>query len=219
VIVRFATGLRKPGTTVEQFQEHWRTLHAEAVLALDGLAAYTQNHLVLRADGTPWLPWPATDACAEISFPSVEAMDAAFASPDAVAVRADSALFIEPGRGGLTVGARRVIADGCDPDGGVKLVSVFRRAAGFDPGMFVDVLAGEYAQAVATGGPLRHEQLIPLDPSDPVNIYDAVDLLWFADPDSAARFAVSPAAGRAAAALTGRVLGAERLIARPVRIL
>lgn len=220
MIVRFASGLRKAGTTVAEFQQHWRTTHADAVLALDGLARYVQNHLVLRDDGTPWLPWPASDACAEIEFESVEAMDAAFASPAADAVRADSALFIEPGRGGLTVCERRVVADGRPADEGVKLLTAFRRFPACEQDRLEDVLAGPYAAAVAEAAPLRHEQLLPIRDAA-VNAgatCDAVDLLWFATAEEAAAFAVSRIAGRATCELTGHVYGAERLVARPVRV-
>lgn len=221
MIVRFATGLRKAGTTVTGFQRHWRTTHAEAVLELEGLDTYVQNHLLLRKDGTPWLPWPATDACAEIEFASLEAMDAAFASPAADDVRADSALFLEPGRGALTVCTRRVLAgEGWDRDEGVKLVTALRRLPGCSRDAFEDVLGGSYARAVAAGGVRRHEQLLPLrDAAANADAFcDAVDLLWFRTAEEAAAFAVSDAAGRVALELTGRAFGAERLVARPVRI-
>lgn len=220
MIVRFATGLRKAGLTVEQFQRHWRGPHAEVVLELEGLTAYVQNHLVLRGDGAPWLPWPATDACAEIEFATVEAMDAAFASPAAGPVRADSALFIEPGRGGLTLCHRRVLSAGRRPDHGVKLVTALRRFPGCDPGRFVEVLADAYAAAVAEARPLHHEQLVRLPhlAADEGAFCDAVDLLWFPDAATAARYAVSDVAGRATCALTGVAFGAERLVAAPVTI-
>ena len=221
MIVRFATGLRRAGTTVSEFQKHWRTTHADAVLALEGLTGYVQNHLLLREDGTPWLPWPATDACAEIEFSSVEAMAAAFASPAADDVRADSELFIEPGRGGLTVCTRRTLAgEGVDRDAGVKLVTALRRFPSCGQDDLEDVLGAAYASAVATGRPIRHEQLLPLrDPGVNAGAFcDAVDLLWFATADEAAAFAVSDAAAAAAVELTGRAFGAERLVARPLRI-
>jgi len=221
VIVRFASGLRKAGLTVGQFQEHWRTLHADAVLALDGLEAYVQNHLILRADGTPWLPWPTTDACAEIEFRSIEEMDAAFSSPAADAVRADSAHMIEPGRGGLTICERRLLAgDGWSPDEGVKLVTALRRFPACDPDAFAATLGGAYAEEVATAAPLRHEQLVPIrdEAANAGAFCELVDLLWFPDAETAAAFAVSETMGRAAAVLTGVAFGVERLVARPVRV-
>ena len=51
-VVRFASGLRRAGLSVPEFQLHWRTTHAEVVLELDGLTGYVQNHLVLRDDST-----------------------------------------------------------------------------------------------------------------------------------------------------------------------
>jgi uncharacterized protein (TIGR02118 family) len=220
-VVRFATGLRKAGTTVEEFQRHWRTTHAEAVLRMDGLTAYVQNHLILREDGTPWLPWPTTDAAAEIEWESVEVMEAAFASPVADDVRADSALFLEHGRGGLTVHTRRVLTGAShDRDSGVKLVTALRRFPGCGQDQLEETLAGPYAEAAAVPGALRHEQLVPVRglAANEAGFCDAVDLLWFATAEEAAAFAVSEAAGRAAQALTGRAYGTERMVATPVRV-
>lgn len=218
-VVRFASGLRRAGLTIPAFQHHWRTTHAEAVLELEGLTGYVQNHLVLHDDGAPWLPWPLTDAAAEIEFSSVEVMDAAFASPAADRVRADGALFIEPGRGGLSLHTRRVLVDGHDRDEGVKLVTALRRLPGVEPATLDAVLAGPYADAVAAGRPLRHEQLTPIDhPVNATAFCDAVDLLWFATPEAAVAFALSEPASRAADALSGRAFGCERIVARPVRI-
>lgn len=215
MIVRFATALRRAGTTTPEFQRHWRTLHAEAVRALPRLGRYVQNHLILRDDGRPWLPRPTFDACAEIEFTDVPAMEAAFSSPAADAVRADSALLVEPGRGGLTICRRRLLREGRED--GVKLVSVLRRFPACPQEELEAVLAGEYAEAVgAAGHVVRHEQLLPLPGGTPA--CDAVDLLWFPDAEAAHAFVFSDAADQGADALAGRALGIERLVAQPVLV-
>lgn len=190
------------------------------MLELEGLTGYVQNHLVLRDDGTPWLPWPLTDAAAEIEFSSLEAMDAAFASPAADRVRADGALFHRArprwALAAHAAGARRRAR----PGRGREARRALRRLPGVDATLDA-VLAGAYADAVAAGRPLRHEQLVPID--HPVNATafcgpDAVDLLWFATPEEAAAFAISEPASRAADALSGRAFGCERIIAQPAGI-
>jgi hypothetical protein len=90
-----------------------------------------------------------------------------------------------------------------------------------EPEEFLAALRGPYAAAVAKAGPLRHEQLVPIPEAHaggPPPQCEAVDLLWFADAHEAAAFPRSGPGGEAAAALAGRSLGAERLVARPVRV-
>lgn len=40
---------RKPGMSVEAFQGHWRTTHAEKIVALPGIRRYVQNHVLPSA--------------------------------------------------------------------------------------------------------------------------------------------------------------------------
>ncbi len=103
---------------------------------------------------------------------------------------------------------------------GVKLVTALRRFPGCDPGRFVEVLAEPTQQP--SPRPARSttsSSSASLDlAADEGAFCDAVDLLWFPDAATAARYAVSDVAGRATCALTGVAFGAERLVAAPVTI-
>jgi hypothetical protein len=68
---------------------------------------------------------------------------------------------------------------------------------------------------------LRHEALITLPDRArrPPFSVQAIDMLWFATPEDALAWTGSDAAYRAAWQLSGVVFGAERLIARPHRVL
>ena len=70
---------REPSLDYEGLQAHWRSEHADLASQLDGLRSYVQNHAVLE-HGRPLFPYVGFDACSELEWDSLEAMDAAFAS-------------------------------------------------------------------------------------------------------------------------------------------
>ncbi|MGE4607416.1 MAG: EthD domain-containing protein, partial [Myxococcota bacterium] len=113
---------RKAGISVEQFQGHWRTTHAELVVRQRGLRRYVQNHTLASAyhSGKPATGKPATgepvsrepdsrepvsrepdsrepdyDGVAEAWFDDTQAMRELGASAEYRAVRADEANFID----------------------------------------------------------------------------------------------------------------------------
>src|ERR1700722_12886118 len=90
---------RASGLSHAEFQEHWRGEHGRLAGAIEGLRAYMQNHAVLN-QGRPLLPWPGFDACAEIEFDSLDAMERGFRSDYYQgAVVADEQLLVDKSRG------------------------------------------------------------------------------------------------------------------------
>ncbi|MEU6192229.1 EthD domain-containing protein [Streptomyces sp. NPDC047061] len=88
----FATK-RKPGLTREQFAEHYRNIHAPLARKLPGLVEYRQT--LLRQD-YQWQGQPCDyDAISVYVFTSDEAAEAAWASPEGLAVNEDTGLFID----------------------------------------------------------------------------------------------------------------------------
>jgi len=86
---------RRPELTHEQFVRHWVEIHAPLAHAVPGVRRYVQNHIVeerTRAD----IPTTevAIDGIAELWYDDRAAMDRANASPEAVRLHADGALFI-----------------------------------------------------------------------------------------------------------------------------
>ena len=102
----------------------------------------------------------------------------------------------------------------------VKLITLLRRAPNAPEGALAEALTGPYAAAVRGQGPLRHEALITIPDRQgrPPFSVQAIDMLWFAKPDDALAWISSDAAYRAAWHLAGIAGGAERLIARPNKV-
>jgi uncharacterized protein (TIGR02118 family) len=85
---------RKPGLTVQEFQERWCDHHGQLVAQLPGLKRYVQNHAIPAAYGLR----PMThDGFSELWFDDVVALQTAVASREGQAVTKDGeTLFAEP---------------------------------------------------------------------------------------------------------------------------
>jgi len=212
-VVRLGTAPRAAGLSYAAFQEHWSGQHAGVAAGLPGLRRYVQNHAVLQ-DGRPLLPYAGFDACSEIEFDSVQAMDAAFASEFYRSdVTADEHSLIDRPRFMLALLERRVLADG--PREGVKLLSFWRATARAGTGELAEALSGAWP------APARHEQLLALGGAHdgrPGPVCDAVDVLWFADAPAALAFLDGDAAQEGHWRLAGIGACVGRLIAREITV-
>ena len=221
MIVRVGMAPRAQGLSYESFQEHWRAEHAGLAGEIPGLRSYVQNHAVLR-DGRPLLPYPGFDACSELEFDSLAAMDAGFASDYyRQAVTADEHTLIDKSRFLLLLAGRRVLVDGEPPDDAVKLLTFLPVDARSTRDDLDAALAGPYAEIAAAAKPLRHEQLVEIPHAHEGRlppVLSAVDVLWLRTADDAVAFVQGDLGHRAAYALAGAAFGVERLIARPIRV-
>jgi uncharacterized protein (TIGR02118 family) len=220
VITRVFVAARKQGMTTEACLQHWRGHHAAIGARLPRVRAYVQNHGVLDG-GRFLLPYPGFDIMPELDWDDLGAMDAAIDSPvherDSVD---DEENFIDTARTGLAVTTRHVLSDGAAGADALKLITFLRRSPASSEEAFRDALLGGYARAVAASRPVRHELLItiPDRPNRPPFTAQAIDLMWFASPRDALAWTTSEAAHVAAWHLGGSAFGAERLIARPHKI-
>jgi uncharacterized protein (TIGR02118 family) len=82
---------RHPDVTIDEFRRHWHGEHQALLVRLPGLRRLVLNDVLPGPDGSP----PPCDGIAEDWFESPEAMQAAFASPEAQAVAADAAKFLD----------------------------------------------------------------------------------------------------------------------------
>lgn len=217
MITRIGMAPRLESMTIEQFQEHWRTSHADAAGSIPGLRRYVQNHAVLK-DGYAILPYAGFDACSELEFDSVATMDAGFASKTyQQAVTADERAFVDRSRSSLIVTHREVVIDGPDLNG-IKLITFFRahRAASADE--LRDAIRGDYADAVRSAAPLRHDLFWPdleAHAGDRIPAAaEAVEMVWFESVSAAIEFLYSDADR----VLSGRTFGSAQLLARPVQV-
>jgi uncharacterized protein (TIGR02118 family) len=95
---------RKPGLTLEEFQNHWFDVHGQLVASVPGVRRYVQNHGIQAA----YASRPLThDGFAELWFDDLPALQSAVDSAEWQQVREDSeTLFAAPI--GLVVARERV---------------------------------------------------------------------------------------------------------------
>jgi len=218
MIVRIGAAPRRPGLSTPDVLEHWRTAHADAAGRIPGLRGYVQYHPVL-VDGVHALGYPGFDACSELDFDSLEAMDAGFASEiyrrDVVA---DEQQLVDKERFTLVLGERHVLAGERGDGRGVRLLTFLRRHPAVAAGQLWAAVAGPYADRVADAT-IGHEVLRALDhdrPGREQQAFDAVDELVFADVATARGWLASEAAVDAALTLAGLTAGTTRLLAQGV---
>ena len=97
---------RRPGLTVQEFQERWAGEHGQLVSKLPGLRRYVQNHAVLEAYGSATRPM-THDGFSELWFDDLASLQAAARTPEWEAVREDGKrLFAEPL--GLVIARERI---------------------------------------------------------------------------------------------------------------
>lgn len=222
MIVRLGMAPRAAGLDYESFQRHWRSEHAGLAGEIEGLRSYVQNHAVLR-NGRPLLPYAGFDACSEIEFDSLEAMDAGFASEYyRRAVVADEHALIDKSRFfGLLAERRRLGGEGAPPEDAVKLLTFLLPDPRSTREVLLETLAGAYREIVAEADPLRHELLVEIPGAHEGRIpavFAAVDLLWLPDEAAALGLATGELGHRAGYALAGTAVAAARLVARAVTV-
>jgi uncharacterized protein (TIGR02118 family) len=85
---------RRPDLSVDQFRKYWHEAHRPLLERLPGLRRLVLNDVLPGPDGAQ----PACDGISEDWFDTVEAMQMAFASPEAQAVTADVVNFLDLSR-------------------------------------------------------------------------------------------------------------------------
>lgn len=218
MITRVGMAPRLPGATAEQFQAHWRSAHAEAAGGIPGLRGYVQNHAVL-VGGAPLLPYPGFDACSELSFDDVAAMDAGFASEHyRTTVRDDEARFIVKERFSWAVTRPEVVLDRGEPADRVKVLTLWRAHPARGVAALLASAQGWAAAMAEDPRVLRHERLVVLPEAhegrDPAAC-DLIDVLHVDGVDAAAALLAGTAAAEAAWRMGGAAFGAAHLVARP----
>ncbi|HSV77790.1 MAG TPA: EthD domain-containing protein [Ramlibacter sp.] len=221
MITRFGMAPRKAGLQVAEFQDHWRTTHAQLAAGIPGFRRYWQNHALLQ-EGENLLPWPGFDVCSQIEADSIADFDRAFSSPHYLeAVRADERRFIDTTGGGYML-CERAAATGALFDAApagqvlepVRLLTFLRLAPMASSAALGELLCAQQLAPSATGrevflafhgGTLGGQRY---------SIFEALEILWFADAGAALRHVVSAPARAQRLELAALVRGTERLVAR-----
>ena len=173
---------RGPGVSVETFQRHWRTRHAEIVVRQAGLRRYVQNHVLPTAYARGE---PIFDGVAEAWFDDVEAMRRLAPTPEYRAVRADEPHFLDVPAMRVVLTDEVTIVDGAAPPDAVVGIAFLTRRPGLAPdafqrhwreasGPFVARVPGlrRYVQSHARLGGYASGRTPP---------FDGVSFAWFDD--------------------------------------
>lgn len=121
---------RRPGLSVEEFQQYWREVHARIAKAAPGLQCYVQSHTLPQGYSKGER---AYDGISEMWFASREAFHAAQADAGyAGAVQRDEARFMDLGKKVVMAVETNVIKDGAIPPDAVKNIEFVNRRPGME---------------------------------------------------------------------------------------
>lgn len=173
---------RKPGISVDEFQRHWRTRHAELVVRQRGLRRYVQNHVIESSYRTRE---PAYDGIAEAWFDDLDAMRALAPSAEFAAVRADEANFIDAASMGVVLVDEVVVKDGAVPPGAIKTITCLHKRSDLSVDAFQKTWRESHAAlADRLPGQRRYVQCHArrgFYASGRAPLYDGIALAWFDD--------------------------------------
>ncbi|SEB18529.1 conserved hypothetical protein [Variovorax sp. YR216] len=199
-VYRCALFSRRADVTPSQFASHWLGVHGPLAAKLPGLGTYRQNHIRERLHEAPDSPVQAIDGIAQLSFPSIAAMEVSDASAEYAACKLDIPKF----QGGITIlviEADELMSGSVAP---TKLMWVSTRRADVpSAGLRERWLATNRDAARDLPGACRFVQNFVVDRAHPVSAgvpsgdpsgAEAVSELWF-DDEASARAALASAAG------------------------
>jgi uncharacterized protein (TIGR02118 family) len=184
---------RKPGMPVEDFQQYWRSTHANIVKQLPGLRRYVQSHTLLSGykKGEP-----VYDGTAELWYDNTDALRALVNTKELQATQADEYNFIDRSTMGQIFTEEHIIKDGPIPADGVKNIEFVTHK----PGMSIEAFQKHWREI---HGPLgasipvvrryvqSHTRLSAYR-SGNAPAYDGVAITWFDDTQAMRVSATTP---------------------------
>lgn len=184
---------RRPGMTVEAFQDHWSTVHAGIIARLPGIRRYVQNHVL---PGSYRKSEPAFDAVAESSFDDTQAMKSLAGSPEYAAVLADEPNFIDRSSMQSIITDEHVIKDMPAPADGIKSITLLTRKAGMPIDAFRAYWRDVHGPLCAAVPEIRRYVQNPtrrsIYDSGRTPAFDGVALTWFDSLDALRAAAPTP---------------------------
>ncbi len=220
MLTRLGAAARRPELTVEQFQEHWIANHGPTAGSIPNLVRYVQHHAVL-VDGRPLLPYPGFDACSELDFESLEAMDDGFEQAAAGGeLRADEDRFVDKSRYSWVLGEVDVRLAERPADDHVTLLTWWRAHPAASAGRLLRALTGEWEDGLGDEALVGRRLVVPRadwhEGRQPPTA-DVVEVMTF-DGLVAARSFLATTAPDLGPIVAGVAFGTERHLARPVLI-
>lgn len=212
---------RRQDLSGEEFQQYWRSRHADVIAKLPGVERYVQSHPLLdiyeAAD-------PPYDGIAELWANDSQAFRVIGGSEAYAAVQADEENFLDRGAIVLVLTDEYVIKDGSVAEDGVKCIRLFKRREDMAVEEFQSHWRQQHAPTIATlpsllryvhyqaraGGYAKGRQ----------PAYDGFDVTWFGSVEDlqkafdSAEFQVAHGdeSNFLAAGDTAQIIARERLI-------
>jgi len=228
MLTRIGAAARRSDLTIQEFQSHWKTYHGPTAGDIAHLQRYVQHHAVL-VDGRTLLPYPGFDACSELDFASLEAMDEGFRlAAESGDLKADEDRFVDKTRFSWVLGeseTRTATVDGPARASGdpVTLVTWWRTHPASTKQRLLDVLTGEWEDGLDSDPtvPVVERRLVVArddwHEGRTAPTADVVEIITFDGLDVALSF-LAGHAHRQAPVLAGVAFGVERHLARPVEV-
>jgi uncharacterized protein (TIGR02118 family) len=191
---------RKPGMTVEDFQQYWLTRHPVVVTRLPGVRRYVQSHALASSYRKGEPPW---DGIAEVWADDTDALRAMTRSAANADVQADEAQFIDRSTMGILVTEDHLVVEGAPGPDAVKAIEFLNRRPGASVDDFQHHWRERHGAILATIPGLRRCVLSATRraayAAGRAPTYDGASLMWFESPEALRAAAGSPAYAAAVA--------------------
>jgi uncharacterized protein (TIGR02118 family) len=184
---------RKPGMSVEAFQEHWRTTHAAIIVRLPGIRRYVQSHTLASGyrKGEP-----VYDGVAESYFDDTQAMKALAKTPEYAEVLADEPNFIDRSTMNSIITDEYIVKDAPAPANGIKSIDFVNRKTGMSVEDFQkywrEVHGPLCNAAQAMRRYVQNHTRLSIYASGRTPAYDGVAMAWFDGMDALRAAAPTP---------------------------
>ncbi len=184
---------RRQGMSVEDFQHHWRTVHADIIVKLPGIRRYVQSRVLASAyrKGEP-----LCDGVAESYFDDTQAMKTLAMTQEYAAVLADEANFIDGPSMRSIICDEYVIKDAPVPENAIKSIDFINRKAGMSVDDFQrhwrEVHGPLCVSARAMRRYLQNHTRRAVYDSGKAPAYDGVAMSWFDDLEALRIAAATP---------------------------
>ena len=199
---------RKPGMPVDAFQEHWRTVHADIIVALPGIRRYVQSRTLPSGyrKGEP-----VCDGVAECWFDDTQAMKNLAKTPEYAATLADEFNFIDRPSMRSVITDELLIKDAPAANNAVKRIDLINRRQEMSVDDFRKYWREVHGPLCVAAAAMRRYVQNParrsIYDSGRTPCYDGVAMTWFDDMPALREAAATPEFARLRA-------DAERFIAR-----
>lgn len=184
---------RRDGMSVEDFQRHWRTTHADLILKLPGITRYVQSY-VLAASYRKGEP--AFDGVAESYFENTQAMKELATTSSYKAVLADEPNLIDRASMGSIITDEYVVNDASVPKNALKTIDLVNRRAGLSVDEFQKYWREVHGPLChAASAMRRYVQNLTrraIYDSGRVPPYDGAAMAWFDSMDALRAAAATP---------------------------